>query len=136
MLDTPIDESLFYSELLKSPEIADELDKVPKVRADHYETLTGKDAHSEALAGEEDDYKVLTGGGKVACSVTFAGEDDNSEAPTVKDGQQFVYMEGFEEDSLVSKAKYKKRTLMLDMPDPSTHSMTSHNHSHRCQTRV
>ena len=82
MLDTPIDESLFYSELLKSPEIADKLDEVPKVRADHYEALTGKDAHSEAIAGEEDDYKDLSGGGEVVCIETLAGEDDNSKAPT------------------------------------------------------
>ena len=56
LLDTPIDESVFSSELLKSPEIADELGEVPKIRADHHEALTGKYAHSEALAGKEDDY--------------------------------------------------------------------------------
>ena len=103
MLDTPINESVFSSELLKSSEIADELDGVPKVRADHYEALTGEDAHSEALAGE----------------------DDHSEALTVKDGQQFVTTEGFEEN-LVSEGQHNTRTLLLDMPDPSTHSMASH----------
>ena len=80
LLDTPIDESLFSSELLKSPEIADELNEVPKVRADHYDALTGEDVHSEALAGEEDDYEARTGEG--ACSEALAGEDDHSEALT------------------------------------------------------
>ena len=47
----------------------------------------------------------------------------------VKDGQQFVTLEGFEEDNLGSKVQYNTRTLMLDMPDPSTHSMASHNNN-------
>ena len=109
LLDTPIDESVFSSELYKSlaaEKQGDDLENnydVPTVRADHYEALTGEDAHSEALAGE----------------------DDHSEALTVKDGQQFVTTEGFEEN-LVSEGQHNTRTLLLDMPDPSTHSMASH----------
>ena len=80
LLDTPLDESLFSSELLKSPEIADELYEVPKVRADHYDALTGEDVHSETLAGEEDYYEARTGEG--ARSEALAGEDDHSEALT------------------------------------------------------
>ena len=44
---------MFSSELFKSLEIADKLDDVPKVRADHYEALTGEDAHYEALTEEK-----------------------------------------------------------------------------------
>ena len=119
--DTPIDESVFSSELLKSPKIADELCEVPKISADHHEALTGKDAHSEALAGEEDDYEALTEKFAVSEMRILFGND------RVKDGQQFVTLEGFEEDNLGSKVQYNTRTLMLDMPDPSTHSMASHN---------
>ena len=115
LLDTPIDESVFSSELFKSleaekqgdyPEKTDNYD-VHAVRADHYEAPTGEDSHYEALAGE----------------------DDHSEALTVKDGQQFVTIEGFKEDNLGSKFQYNTRTLMLDMPNPSTHSMASHNNN-------
>jgi len=50
----------------------------------------------------------------------------------VKDGQQFVTTE---EDNLVSKAHNNTmilkpyQCLKLDMPDPSTHSMASHNNN-------
>ena len=120
LLDTPIDESVFSSELLKSPDIADELDEVPKVRADHYEALTGEDAHSEALAGEQDDHEALTEKFAVSETRILFGNDG------IKDGQQFVNTEGFKEDNLGSKVQYNTRTLMLDVPDPSTHSMASH----------
>ena len=47
----------------------------------------------------------------------------------VKDGHQFVTKEEFKEDNLGSKVQYKTRTLMLDMHDPNTHSMPSHNNN-------
>ena len=83
----------------------------------------------EALAGEVENYEILSDEGEVTCYETLASEDNNCIAPAVKDGQQFVTTEGFEEDNLDSKAKYNKRNLMLDMSDPSTHSMASPNNN-------
>ena len=71
---------MFSSELFKSLEIADKLDDVPKVRADHYEALTGEDAHSEDLAGKNDHSNALTGEDYVYKALRI--DDDCYEAPT------------------------------------------------------
>ena len=89
LLDTPIDEFVFSSELYKSLEAekqGDDLEKpgnydVPIVRDDHYEALTGEGEFAVS------DMRILFGNDRV------------------KDGQQFVTTEGFKEDNLGSKVQ-------------------------------
>ena len=80
-----------------------------KLEAYHYEALAGKDAYFEALTGEVENYEILSGGGEVTCYETLASEDNNCIAPAVKDGQQFVTTEGFEEDQLGQQSQVQQK---------------------------